>query len=69
MCLVSGRRLTEALLYLDFNISLTLPDNRLCPPVSCPFLVGHIALHLSIGAEQVRALTRCELWVDKRSQG
>ncbi|KAF8438425.1 S-adenosyl-L-methionine dependent methyltransferase [Boletus edulis BED1] len=27
------RRLTEALLYLDFNISFTLPDNRLCPPV------------------------------------
>ncbi|KIJ18076.1 hypothetical protein PAXINDRAFT_110517 [Paxillus involutus ATCC 200175] len=27
------RRLTEALLHLDFNINLTLPDNRLCPPV------------------------------------
>ena len=34
MCLVSERRLTEALLYLDFNISLILPENRLCPPVS-----------------------------------
>ncbi|KIK82447.1 hypothetical protein PAXRUDRAFT_832200 [Paxillus rubicundulus Ve08.2h10] len=30
---VAQRRLTEALLHLDFNINLTLPDNRLCPPV------------------------------------
>lgn len=37
LCLVSSRRLTEALLYLDFNISLTLPDNRLCPPVRYRF--------------------------------
>ncbi|KAH7881719.1 ribosomal RNA large subunit methyltransferase F-like protein, partial [Phlebopus sp. FC_14] len=27
------RRLTEALLYLDFHITLTLPDDRLCPPI------------------------------------
>ncbi|KAG6336526.1 hypothetical protein ID866_2548, partial [Astraeus odoratus] len=31
------RRLTEALLYVDFEISLSLPDNRLCPPVSTEF--------------------------------
>ncbi|KAF9228174.1 hypothetical protein BS17DRAFT_692951 [Gyrodon lividus] len=31
---LAQRRLTEALLYLDFNINLILPDNRLCPPVS-----------------------------------
>ncbi|KAJ6557965.1 S-adenosyl-L-methionine dependent methyltransferase [Mycena capillaripes] len=29
----SQRRLTEALLHRDFNISLNLPINRLCPPV------------------------------------
>lgn len=28
------RRLTEALLQRDFGISLDLPENRLCPPVS-----------------------------------
>jgi len=27
------RRLTEALLFLDLNVSLALPDDRLCPPV------------------------------------
>ncbi|KIJ61690.1 hypothetical protein HYDPIDRAFT_115472 [Hydnomerulius pinastri MD-312] len=27
------RRLTEALLHLDFSISLILPEHRLCPPV------------------------------------
>ncbi|KAJ7461731.1 S-adenosyl-L-methionine dependent methyltransferase [Mycena galericulata] len=31
---VSQRRLTEALLHRDFDISLNLPENRLCPPVS-----------------------------------
>ncbi|KAJ7118659.1 S-adenosyl-L-methionine dependent methyltransferase [Mycena crocata] len=31
---ISQRRLTEALLYRDFDISLDLPINRLCPPVS-----------------------------------
>ncbi|KAJ7185804.1 S-adenosyl-L-methionine dependent methyltransferase [Mycena filopes] len=30
---VSQRRLTEALLHRDFNISLNLPLDRLCPPV------------------------------------
>ncbi|KAJ7665995.1 S-adenosyl-L-methionine dependent methyltransferase [Mycena polygramma] len=30
----SQRRLTEALLHRDFDISLTMPMNRLCPPVS-----------------------------------
>ncbi|KAK7044830.1 S-adenosyl-L-methionine-dependent methyltransferase [Favolaschia claudopus] len=29
----SQRRLTEALLHRDFNISLNVPPNRLCPPV------------------------------------
>ncbi|KAJ7918461.1 S-adenosyl-L-methionine dependent methyltransferase [Mycena leptocephala] len=30
---IVGRRLTEALLHRDFDISLNLPMNRLCPPV------------------------------------
>ncbi|KAJ6478716.1 S-adenosyl-L-methionine dependent methyltransferase [Mycena vitilis] len=30
---VSQRRLTEALLHRDFDISLNMPMNRLCPPV------------------------------------
>ncbi|KAI6035112.1 S-adenosyl-L-methionine dependent methyltransferase [Pisolithus orientalis] len=30
---IAQRRLTEALLRIDFDISLSLPENRLCPPV------------------------------------
>lgn len=30
---IAQRRLTDALLHVDFDISLSLPDNRLCPPV------------------------------------
>lgn len=30
---IAQRHLTEALLHIDFDISLSLPDNRLCPPI------------------------------------
>lgn len=30
---IAQRRLTEALLRIDFDISLSLPENRLCPPI------------------------------------
>ncbi|KAI6163070.1 S-adenosyl-L-methionine dependent methyltransferase [Pisolithus thermaeus] len=41
---VAQRHLTEALLHIDFDISLSLPDNRLCPPV---IHTGHLRQRLN----------------------
>ncbi|KAJ7031987.1 S-adenosyl-L-methionine dependent methyltransferase [Mycena alexandri] len=48
---VSQRRLTEALLHRDFGISLDLPLNRLCPPVSSinePLPKCKIRMHIKV---------------------
>ncbi|KAA1477616.1 S-adenosyl-L-methionine dependent methyltransferase [Dentipellis sp. KUC8613] len=36
------RRLTEALLHRDFQLSVTIPDNRLCPPVGAFWQLNYI---------------------------
>ncbi|KAI6130389.1 hypothetical protein EDD16DRAFT_1689728 [Pisolithus croceorrhizus] len=41
---IAQRHLTEALLHIDFDISLSLPDNRLCPPV---IHTGHLRQRLN----------------------